>query len=163
MVVALLALHSLKETLNNVTSPLRYSHRGRCRYSRIFPSSHPTSPTPAAASRSSSPCTAPARTRPLILPHRGTLRPPRTPPSPHAMVPQPRRIHLLGRCRLELQTPDWIVPHITHVRLRLISIQDINPRLLFDAEGPLAMDTLNDAPFFPLLEHYYCAGPRFRS
>ena len=53
------------------------------------------------------------------------------------------------------QTPDWIAPHIllpTHPHLRMIGIRDMDRRLQFDAEGPLAGDTYNDAPFFPLVE-----------
>jgi len=53
------------------------------------------------------------------------------------------------------QTPDWIAPHVllpAHPHLRLIGIRDIDRRLRFDADGPLATDTHNDAPFFPLVE-----------
>jgi hypothetical protein len=71
------------------------------------------------------------------------------------MVPQPRRVHLLGQRRLELADPRLDRPYIhlpMHPHLCLIGIWDIDRRLLFDVEGPLATDTLNDAPFFPLVE-----------
>jgi hypothetical protein len=43
-------------------------------------------------------------------------------------------------------------PCTTHPHPHLIGIRDIDCQLLFDVEGPLAMDLLNKAPFFPLME-----------
>jgi hypothetical protein len=43
-------------------------------------------------------------------------------------------------------------PCTTHPHLHLIGTRDIDCQLLFDVEGLLATDLLNEAPFFPLME-----------
>jgi hypothetical protein len=160
MVVTLPALRSLKVTLDNVTfavlstweMPLLvnlsvvsadFSYAGRG-FARFF-ASHGD------------------RLRQLELGHSSSLVEEHYLPtsSPRAPIPLaewcPNLVEFICSADADWnwQTPDWIAPHIllpTHPHLRFIGIRDIDRRLQFDAVGPLATDTRNDAPYFPLVE-----------